>query len=235
MRSSPTQPCRLGPPSSGLRESLPSVARRVRVPWKASARLVGLAGLILLLVARAGAASADDFAALVGGLAADSFAEKQRAVVALGALGDARAVPILQALADERLLKGPDVRIGISATERGTTRVRDAVTGADISDIEVPGFRRVIVNNRLRVAIEGALGALTLFSSDPAARLAAAQDALRHPSAEEAALLEKAIAAEQNPDIRAAMQQSLAAAWLVSGSKEERLAAIRVLSTTTNP
>jgi urea transport system permease protein len=207
----------------------------VRVPWKASARLVGLAWLILLLVARAGAASADDFAALVGGLAADSFAEKQRAVVALGALGDARAVPILQALADERLLKGSDARIGISATERGTTRVRDAVTGADISDTEVPGFSRVIVNNRLRVAIEGALGALTLFSSDPAARLAAAQDALRHPSAEEAALLEKAIAAEQNPDIRAAMQQSLAAAWLVSGSKEERLAAIRVLSTTTNP
>src|SRR5207244_8718795 len=90
-------------------------------------------------------------------------------------------------------------------------------------------------NNRLRVAIEGALRALTLFSSDPAARLAAAQDALRHPSAEEAALLEKAIAAEQNPDIRAAMQQSLAAARLVSGSKEERLAAIRALSTTTNP
>jgi urea transport system permease protein len=235
VRSSPTQPRGLGPSSPALRERLPSVARRARVPWKASARLVGFAGFILLLVARVGAASADDFAALVGGLAGDSFAEKQKAIVALGALGDPRAVPILQALADERLFKGSDARIGISATERGTTLFRDAVTGADISDTEVPSFGRVIVNNRLRVAIEGALGALTLFSSDPAARLAAAQDALRHPSAEEAALLEKAIAAEQNPDIRTAMQQSLAAAQLVSGSKEERLAAIRALGTTTNP
>ena len=68
-------------------------------------------------------------------------------------------------------------------------------------------------------AIEGALGELTLFSSDPAARLAAAQDALRHPSADQAALLEKAIAAEKDPAIRAAMQQSLSAARLFSGSK----------------
>ena len=201
----------------------------------ASARLVGFAGLILLMVAGAAPASADDFAALVGGLAGDSFAEKQRAVVALGTLGDARAIPILQALADERLLKGSDARIAISATDGGTARVRDAVTGADIPDIDLPGFGRIIVNNRLRGAIKVALGALTLFSSDPADRLAAAQDALRHPSAEEAALLEKAIAAEQNSDIRAAMQQSLAAARLVSGSKQERLAAIQALSTTTDP
>ena len=91
------------------------------------------------------------------------------------------------------------------------------------------------VNNRLRSAIEGALGALTLFSPDPAARLAAAQDALRHPSAEQAALLEKALAAEQDPTIRAAMEQSLSAARLVSGSKEERLAAARALGGTTDP
>jgi urea transport system permease protein len=200
-----------------------------------AARLLRLCGFILLLVAAAEPASADDFAALVGGLAGDSFAEKEKAVVGLGALGDPRAVPILQALADERLLKGSDARIATSVTDGGATRVRDAVTGADISDIDLPGFGRIIVNNRLRGAIKGALGALTLFSSDPADRLAAAQDALRHPSAGEAALLEKAIAAEQNPDIRAAMQQSLAAARLVSGSKEERLTAIRALGTTTNP
>ncbi len=146
------------------------------------ARLIRFAWFVLALVALAAPASADDFAALVGGLAGDSFAEKEKAVLALGALGDPRAVPILQALADERLLRGSDARIAISVTEGGTTRVRDAVTDADIPDIGLPGFGRIIVNNRLRGAIKGALGALTLFSSDPADRLAAAQDALRHPS-----------------------------------------------------
>src|SRR3984893_6150200 len=169
VRPSPTQPCWLCPPSPAVQERdskprsqspspapwhrVPSVARRVRVLCLASARLVGFAGLILLLVAGAAPASADDFAALVGGLAGDSFAEEQRAVVALGTLGDARAIPILQALADERLLKGSDARIAISATDGGTARVRDAVTGADIPDIDLPGFGRIIVNNRLRGAI----------------------------------------------------------------------------------
>jgi urea transport system permease protein len=198
-------------------------------------RFPRLAGLILLLLATPVSAKADDFAALVGNLAGDSFAEKEKAVIGLGGLGDPRAVPVFQALSDGRLFKSADGRVVISVTDGGTTRVRDAVTGDDIAGVDPGSFGRIIVNNRLRGAIEGALGALTLFSTDPAARLTAAQDALRHPSAAEAVLLEKAIAAEKDPDIRAAMQQSLAAARLVSGSKEERLAAVRALGTTTDP
>jgi urea transport system permease protein len=198
-------------------------------------RLLRLAGLILLLLATPVTAKADEFSALVENLAGDSFAEKEKAVVGLGGLGDSRAIPIFQALSDGRLFKSADGRVVISVTNGGTTRVRDAVTGDDIAGADPDSFGRIIVNNRLRGAIEGALGALTLFSTDPGSRLAAAQDALRHPSAAEAALLEKAIAVEKDPEIRAAMQQSLAAARLVSGSKEERLAAVRTLGTTTDP
>ena len=190
---------------------------------------------LILLLSFGAPAKADDFAALVGGIASESFADKERAVIALGGLGDPRAVAILQALNDGRLLKGADGRVVISVTDGGTTSVRDAVTGGDIARVDSGSFERIIVNNRLRGAIEGALGALTLFSVDRTSRLAAAQDALRHPSAAEAALLEKAIAAEKDPEIRAAMQQSLAAARLVSGSREERFAAMRVLGTTTDP
>jgi len=198
-------------------------------------RFPRLAGLVLLLLATPVWAKADDFATLVGNLAGDSFAEKEKAVIGLGGLGDPRAVPVFQALSDGRLFKSADGRVVISVRDGGTTRVRDAVTGDDIAGLDPDSLGRIIVNNRLRGAIEGALGALTLFSADPAARLTAAQDALRHPSAAEAVLLEKAIAAEKDPDIHAAMQQSLAAARLVSGSKEERLAAMRALGTTTDP
>jgi len=198
-------------------------------------RLPRLAGLILLLLATSVSAKADDFAALVENLAGDSFVEKENAVIALGALGDPHAIPIFEALSDGRLLKSADGHVVISVTDGGTTRARDAVTGEDIAGVDPDSFGRIIVNNRLRSAIEGALGALTLFSTDPVSRLAAARDALRHPSAAEAALLEKAIAVEKDPEIRAAMQQSLAAARLMSGSKEERLAAVRALGTTTDP
>ena len=199
-----------------------------------TARLLRLVG-VLLLIASSASAKADDFVTLVGNLAGDSFAKKEKAVTALGALGDPRAISLLQALTDGRLLRGADGRVVISEAAGGTTRVRDAVTGDDIAGADPDRFERIIVNNRLRGAIEGALAALTLFSIDRDARLVAAQDALRHPSAGEAALLEKAIAIEQDPEIRAAMQLSLSAARLVSGSKEERLAAIRALGTTTDP
>ena len=90
-------------------------------------------------------------------------------------------------------------------------KLTDPISGAEVSGVAPDAAERIRVNNRLRGAIEGALGELTLFSPDPAARLAAAQDALRHPSADQAALLEKALAAEKDPEIRAAMEQSLSA------------------------
>jgi len=196
--------------------------------------LLRLSWLALLLLSAA-PVKADDFASLVGGLAGDSFADKAKAVTALGAQGNPRAVSLLQALTDGRLLRGADGRVVVSDTTGGTTRLRDAITGESIANADPDSFDRIIVNNRLRGAIEGALAALTLFSTDSAARLAAAQDALRHPSVTEAALLERAIATEQEPEIRTAMQLSLSAARLVSGNKEERLTAIRALGTTTDP
>jgi urea transport system permease protein len=198
-------------------------------------RLLRLAAFLLFLVYAALPASAEDFAGLVGGLAGDGFADKEKAIRRLGEFGDPRAVSVLQALTDGRLLRGADRRVVISETVGGTTKVRDAVTGDALAGADPDSFDRIIVNNRLRGAIEGALAALTLFSTDSSARLAAAQDALRHPSADEAALLEKAIAAERISEIRGAMQLSLSAARLVSGSKEERLAAVRTLGTTTDP
>jgi urea transport system permease protein len=186
---------------------------------------------ILILVAAALPARADEFATLLTALGADGFAAKERAVAALGKLGDERAVTVLTALQEGRLLKAPDGRVLVS----DATKLTDPATGAEAASESADALDRILVNNRLRGAIEAALGELTLFSSDPAARWSAAQDALRHPSADQAALLEKAIAAEKDPKIRAALAQGLSAARLFSGSKQEQLAAARTLGTATDP
>jgi urea transport system permease protein len=198
-------------------------------------RLFRLASLALVLLFTALPAHAEDLGALVAGLGGASFADKEKAIVALGKSGDPRAVPILQALGADRLRKAPDGRVVIIEAVGAGGKPTDAATGQPVPDVAPDGLDRIIVNNRLRGAIEGALGALTLFSPDRTARLAAAQDALRHPSADTVALLEKALAAEQDPEIRTAMQRSLAASHLFVGGKEERLAAIRALGTATDP
>src|SRR6185312_2319819 len=70
---------------------------------------------------------------------------------------------------------------------------------------------------------------------DPAARLSAADDALKQPSEHGAQLLEPALAAERDPSVKAAMQRALSGAQLFAGSKEEKLAAIHGLGAATDP
>jgi urea transport system permease protein len=196
-----------------------------------AAPAIARAAIVLILLSAVLPARADEFATLIPALAGGSFAEKEQAVISLGKLGDERAVAVLTALKDGGLIKAPDGRVLVS----DAAKVTDPITGAGVSGVAVDAAERIRVNNRLRGAIEGALGELTLFSPDPAARLAAAQDALRHPSTDQAALLEKALNAEKDSAVRAAMEQSLLASRLVAGTKEEKFAAVRALGTTTEP
>jgi urea transport system permease protein len=190
-----------------------------------------LAAIVFILLSAVLPVRADEFATLLSALSSNGFAEKEQAVVALGKLGDERAVLVLTALKDGRLIKAPDGRVLVS----GAAKLTDPISGADVSEMGADAAERIRVNNRLRGVIEGALGELTLFSPDPTARLAAAQDALRHTSADQAALLEKAMNTEKDPGIRAAIEQSLLASRLFAGTKPEKLAATRALGTTTDP
>jgi urea transport system permease protein len=196
---------------------------------------VRLAALMLILTLAALPARAEDLAGAVAGLGGDGFAAKEKAVAALGKLGDPRAVPILHALRDDRLRRASDGRVVMLAPVGGTTRPVDAASGEELSGVGPDSLERIIVNNRLRGLIEASLGTLTLFSPDRDARLAAAQDVMKHPSADAALLLDRAIAAEADPEIRAAMQRGLSAVRLFAGSKEERLAAVRALAGATDP
>jgi len=198
-------------------------------------RLCRLLSLTLVVLLAGLPARAEDLGTTVAGLGGASFADKEKAVIALGKSGEPRAVSILQALTGDRLRKASDGRVVIVDTAGGGAKVMDAASGEPLPGLASDSLDRIIVNNRLRGTIEATLGTLTLFSPDRAARLGAAQDALRHPSAENGALIEKALAAEQDPEIRTTMQRSLAASQLFSGSKEERLAAIRALGTATDP
>src|SRR5437868_4179758 len=202
---------------------------------KSIVHLFRLGLLALFLFAAPLSAWADGLTEAIAGLGGDSFAAKEKAVIALAKSGEPRAALILQALAGDRLRKAPDGRVVIIDTGRGSAKLTDAATGQPVADLAPEGLDRIIVNNRLRGAIEAALGTLTLFSPDREARLGAAQDALRHHSADTVAVLEKSLAAEQDSEIRAAMQRSLAASQLFAGSKEERLAAIRTLGSATDP
>ncbi|HEU0155676.1 MAG TPA: urea ABC transporter permease subunit UrtB [Stellaceae bacterium] len=199
-------------------------------------RAARLLAVLLLLLAAALPALAVDFAALVSGLPGEGFAAKRKTVVALGALGDPRAVEVLKALSDDRLRSTAEGRVLIVGTAPdGTPLLSDAITGKPVAGVDPDSLGRIIANNVLRGDIEAALGGLALFSHDRGIRLVAARDVLKHPSAEGAARLEKALAGETDAEVRAAMTTSLFAAHLLTGSKAQQLTAIHGLTGSTDP
>jgi len=191
--------------------------------------------LVALLLALAPRAHADAFDDAVQALGSDSFAEKIAAAEALSRLGDGRAVAALQALADGRLYVTADKKVVIADPAGDGLRMLDPVTGATLGAAPAAALEKVRLNNRLRGTIQATLARLTLFSPDRAVRLAAARDALRHPSPDQAAALEKALETETDAQVRAALTYSLAGAQLQSGTKEQKIAAIARLSGTADP
>ncbi|MGE3936820.1 MAG: urea ABC transporter permease subunit UrtB [Rhodospirillaceae bacterium] len=194
-----------------------------------------LAVLVALLLALAPRAHADPFGDAMQALGGDSFSDKIEAAEALGRLGDGRAVPALQALFDGRLYVTADKKVVIADPAGDAMRMLDPVTGTALGAAPAAALEKVRVNNRLRGAIQASLARLTLFSPDRAVRLAAARDALRHPSPDQAAALEKALQTETDAQVRAALAYSLAGAQLQSGTKEQKIAAIARLSGTADP
>ncbi|OWQ87567.1 urea ABC transporter permease subunit UrtB [Roseateles aquatilis] len=158
-------------------------------------------------------------------------------IAALGRLvasPDARTAPLLQALADERLKLGADRRVLI-ATDAGLV---DAATGAPVTlaPEAASALSDVMLNNRLRGELDGALASLKLSSDDRKERLAAAK-ALLDAGGDDArvALLESAIAREKDAVVLDALKLARAAALAASPDTTKRLAAARLLGESRSP
>ena len=150
---------------------------------------------------------------------------KDKAIAALIASGDARALPLLDAW-----------RNGDARTE-GTDRVLlmtgesavDAVTGAAVAPVPAD-VEEVIVNNRLRRALDRAINALTLSSPDLAIRLAAAKNLATDANVSVMPAIRTALAREADAEIRASLTLTGASIQLASSDPATRLAAVRALA-----
>lgn len=182
-------------------------------------------------------AAADGLADAVTGLGEKNFTRKVEAIGQLAASGDARAETVLNALMDGRLyVHDADGKVVLGEDKGEIFLVTDPL--ADAAAVEVPkaDFSKITVNNRMRGAIRGALGVLTLFSADVATRADAADAVFKTPSADMVPLLEKALARETDGAVKGRMKRALAAARaLGAGDTATRLAAIKTLGEFADP
>ena len=87
----------------------------------------------------------------------------------------------------------------------------DAATGEPVAGAPPDDLDNVRINNRLRGAIDAALGRLTLLSKNPDTRYKAAQAVFKSHEASALPTLEKALAQETDPSVKRALEQARAA------------------------
>ena len=185
-----------------------------------------LAFSVMLGCATAHAANLDE---ALAHFTADDFSETITGIEEVAASGSPRAETIIRALQDGRLMFSAERKAVYIKDD--SDKLTDAATGQPIAGDAPADADTVRINNRLRGAIDAALGALTLLASNPAARFEAAQAVFK--SRDESALpaLETAIAKEQDPRIKKALMEAQAAVILASADakEEDKLAAVDVI------
>ncbi|RBP10631.1 amino acid/amide ABC transporter membrane protein 1 (HAAT family) [Roseiarcus fermentans] len=183
--------------------------------------------VLALVSGFAGAARADSLDDTLALFLTDKFPDTQKAIGQLAEQAPPRAAAILEALGDNRLMADPASHVvAIRATDGGLV---DARTGEPLASPD--GFRKVRVSNALRVAIDSALGTLTLASPDPDKRLAAAAAAFKSRDAKALPALKSQLARESDRRVADAINLAVAAilAESESATSADRLSAIEAL------
>ena len=150
---------------------------------------------------------------------------KLKAVATLVAAGDTSALPVLQAMVDGELQTTADGRV---LRVKGDAAF-DAVTGEAVKPLPEPRDD-VVVNNRTRREIAGAVAALRLSAPERELRLAGAKALQSGTDEDMLPAITAAMAKESDPEIKALLALAQATIELGGTDRTKRLAAIRALA-----
>ncbi|QND38140.1 urea ABC transporter permease subunit UrtB [Rhizobium leguminosarum bv. viciae] len=169
---------------------------------------------------------------LIDALGVGDFPEREAAIKALVASKDQHVSQILQQLSDGLLYVNSD---GGPVLLRGGTddepTYSDPITGEAAADVDPDLMTKVKINNALRGVIGAATSQLTLMSPDRSARLAAAQGLLKDADPANLDLLNSALAAEKDAEIKNTMEAARAVLLLkTDASVEDKKAAIDTIA-----
>ena len=191
-------------------------------PFPHTLRIVIASLLALMFASLASAAPLED---ALRRFAADSYSETETAIRDIALSGSPQAQAILEALQAGRLSTAGE--LVIVKTPDGT--LLNAATGTAVP-LAPADMAMVRINNKLRRALETALGSLTLMSADPARRMTAAESIFKSREASGRDALVTALAAEKDAKIRKTMEEALAVLTL-SASAPPAVDALNAIKT----
>ncbi len=184
-----------------------------------------LASVWLLVCSQAQALTPAQARAIAAGETDDRVA----ALNAAAAAADPGLATFVKALLDDAVKLTPEQVLIVDGEN-----VSDAITGKPALLPETA--EDVVNNNRMRGALQQALAALKMFSPDVAARREAVTELSKEPMVDsQMPLLDKALAAETDPELKNKLGLLRAGLMIASPDKAKRLAAAQLLSEASDP
>jgi urea transport system permease protein len=186
---------------------------------------------VFAIAAASGPLHAEDLKSLINSFAGANFNKVEKIVADLAATGDTAVVPALNALSNGDLYsRNSDNEVFITKKAGSNLALIDPLSGEKVGEEAEGALSKIKVKNSIRRTIRSAIGTLTLQSPKREVRLSAAKSLLQSPDQEALEPVETALAAEQDPEVRAALQE--AHAFLIMSSDRplaEKQAAVQVI------
>src|ERR1700728_3218287 len=160
---------------------------------------------------------------------ADDFDETLTGIDEVVASADPRAEIIISALQNGQLMFSAEQKKVYIQDADG--KLFDAATGDPVAGDPPADLDNVHLNNRVRGALDAAVGQLTLLSHDPDKRYAAAQAVFKSRAESALPTVEKALSEETDGRVKVALEQAWAAILLTTPgtSEADKLKAIAIV------
>jgi len=159
-------------------------------------------------------------------LAIDSSNERLQAIQALGQSDMPGAARLLAALIESKVLVSSNGNILV--TQEG----KDVIDIASGDQVPLSGNEQpLMLNNRLRRAIQLSQATVALFATDASVRLSAAIRMQKEIDSSHIPIIERALQRERDERVKDAMQIALAGMQLKSSDPQVRLSAVNMLGT----
>lgn len=177
-------------------------------------------------------AQAPGLAAMVDGLGQGGFSDRDKAVKALVATGDEHVPAVLQGLSDGTLfVRKADKKVFLATRSGDGYTLKSALDGSDQGMAASGDVEKIKVNNGLRGKIRTAIGTLTLLSADGITRLSAARSILKNADPATLDMLDTALSAETDPQIKSVMELAKAIITLKShAGLDDKRAAVDLIA-----
>jgi urea transport system permease protein len=205
----------------------PQILKTVIMDCKVIVQHLGVFVFLIVGIFLFSIAEANDFESSLKDLGNKSRSKIKLAVKHLGNIGNPAALPALEALKDKHLQISEDGSLII--LNESEDQGRDALSGNSV-DVSSLTLHKPRINNSVRRVLSIAIGKLKLTSDSPEVRLQAAGQLLKRPSADLVELVEKALAREDNDEVRKIFMLVLAKEGLKSDDKNRRLKSLNIIN-----